>query len=98
MSDLTVEQPFSDSGCVKKYVVNTLWWNGWDWQFEFRPRFAGHSKNWSMGSLNIDLFSICVSVGPIEWFFSWRLMVLPPKPSVSLSDAFAAVVNEWSEK
>ena len=77
-----MEEPYSDTGCVKK---------GWDFRyfkddggpfFEFKPSFLVHSKNWSMGTLNIDIFAIEFSFWRWEWFLAYRIVVKPPKAAV----------------
>lgn len=38
-----------------------------------------YSKNWSMGSLNIDLFSVSLHLGKREFYMVYRVHVTPPK-------------------
>lgn len=68
-----------DKPCVTK---------GWKFmtftESEFRIwlSFRGltNSRNWSMGSLNIDLFSVSLHLGKREFYMVYRLNVTPPPP------------------
>jgi hypothetical protein len=75
---------YSDSHLIKKsWIFNR--WPVEKWNFEFSLRIMGHSKNWSMGSLNIDVFSLGIELGPLDIFFAYRLEVFPP-PTKPITD------------
>lgn len=71
------EIPYSDSRCVKKEIFKCLDKNE-EWGFDFSPSFLCHSKNWCMGTLHIDVFSLGVTIGPWEMFIAYRITVFPP--------------------
>ncbi len=75
------ELPYTDSGCVQKIKVRCFDFNDGPWGFKFKLKLGGHSKNWCMGTLNIDVWSLGIHIGPFEWFLANRLMVKPPKRS-----------------
>lgn len=73
------EQPYSDSGCVKKGWIGNYYFDNEEWYLEFDVSFASHSKNWCMGSLNIDLFHFSFAFGPFSLFFAYRIEIFPPQ-------------------
>lgn len=78
------EMPYTDTGCITKEWVRVFYKSD-DWGFVFKPEFAGHSKNWCMGTLHIDIFSLDITIGPFELFFAYRMVVRPPKRSAIIS-------------
>ena len=92
--ELVTEQPYSDSGCITKGWTGRFdWISDWkEWTLDFDLHFLGHSKNWCMGSLNIDPFFFSLEIGPIDLFVAYRMVVKPPK-TVIIGDIHARALQ-----
>lgn len=74
-----VELPHSDSGAIKKgWELRFFNDNSW-LSFAFELDVMTHSKNWSMGTVNIDIFCLNIVISKWELFLSYRFEVFPPK-------------------
>lgn len=74
-----LERPYSNTAPIEKKWTGGFWFDVTDWGLEIKLDFLGHSKNWSMGSLNIDLCFFSLTLGPIDFFVAYRMIVQPPK-------------------
>lgn len=76
MKAFVFEKPYSDSKPIKK---------GWVGRFDLEQcrfdldfQILGHSKNWSMNSLNVDLIFFSLDLFFFSLFFAYRLTIYPP--------------------
>ena len=73
-----LEKPYSDSSPIKKFWSKGFWFEK-EWGLDFQIQICSHSKNWSMGSLNFDIFFVALTLGPFDMYLARRYEIFPPK-------------------